>query len=93
MPCPPLWDAAIVPSGRIPVTVQVSRLRTGSPMDVVRELPPLRHCGDVGTIESQDTFEDVACFGNVPGGGDDADVILVGASGSGDVEAASCRLC
>ena len=47
--------------------------------------------GDVGTVDGDDAFEDVAGFGDVVAVGDHADHVLLAAAGDGDVEAATSR--
>ena len=45
--------------------------------------------GDVGPVDGEDGFEDVAGFGDVVALGDDTQGVGVAAAGGGDVEAAA----
>ena len=49
----------------------------------------LRRCGDVGPVDCEDGFEDVAGFGHVVAVGDDTERVGVAAAGGSDVEAAA----
>ena len=48
---------------------------------------PLRHRGDVGSVDGDDAFKKIACLGDVVALGDDADHVRVAGPGSGDVQA------
>ena len=57
------------------------------------EVAALRDGGDVGPVNSEDAFEDVAGLGDVVRLGDDTDQVLLAATGDPDVQAATCRCC
>ena len=45
--------------------------------------------GDVGAVDGEDPFEDVAGIGDVVAVGDDVDPVLLTSAGDGDVQAAA----
>ena len=49
----------------------------------------LRRCGDVGPVDGEDGFEDVAGFGHVVAVGDDTQRVGVAAAGGSDIQAAA----
>ena len=59
--------------------------------ELVGEAAALGDGGDVGTVDGDDAFEDVAGFGDVVAVGDHADHVLLAAASDRDVEAATRR--
>ncbi len=56
---------------------------------IVSQLLAAGNRGDVGSVVGDDVVEDLPCFGEVVGLGDDEDVVRSAASGQGDVQAAA----
>ena len=63
------------------------RLRRG--VVLFGELAALGDGGDVGPVDGEDAFEDVAGLGHVVAVGDHVDPVLLAAAGDGDVQAAA----
>jgi hypothetical protein len=55
------------------------------------ELAALGDGRDVGAVDGEDAFEDVAGFGNIGAVGDHADPVLRASAGRRHVEPAACR--